>query len=153
MIVVFMEILEKVIKEAKRRGLRERTIDSYCWCIEKFLKYVDKEVKEVSKKDIIDYLNYLKERGLSGSTLNVHLNALKFCFKELLGRRMNLDIRYSRIPKKLPIVLSKDEVKRLLDAIPNNKHRFMIAFMYSTGLRVSELVNFKVKDLELDKKI
>ena len=149
-----MDILEKVMKEGRRRGLRERTIENYCYCIEKFLNYIDKDVKSVSKKDIIDYLNYLQERKkLSGSSLNVHLNALKFCFKELLGRRMNLDIRYSRVPRRLPVVLSKEEVKRLLDSIKNLKHRFMIAFMYSTGLRVSELVNFKVKDLELDKKI
>jgi integrase len=50
----------------------------------------------------------------------------------------------------LPVVLSKEEIKKLLDNIKNSKHRFMIAFMYSTGLRLSELVNMRIKDLELE---
>ena len=63
---------------------------------------------------------------------------------------MKLNIRYSKTPKRLPVVLAKDETKRLIDSIGNNKHRLMIKLMYSPGLRVSELVNLKIKDFEFE---
>jgi site-specific recombinase XerD len=77
--------------------------------------------------------------------------AIKFLLEDCLNKKMNLNIRYSKIPEKLPLVLSKDEVKRLFDAIGNSKHSLMIELMYSAGLRVSELLNLKVCDLEIDK--
>ncbi len=64
---------------------------------------------------------------------------------------MWIDIKCSKTPKKLPVVLNKEEIKRLLNAIANWKHRLMIELLYGSGLRVSELLNIKIKDLELNK--
>lgn len=66
-------------------------------------------------------------------------------------RNMWIDIKYSKVPKKIQKVLTKEEIRKLLGAIKNWKHRLMIELMYSAGLRVSEIVNLRIKDLVLDK--
>ena len=113
-----------------------------------YFKYVDKNYQ------LYTYIGVIYRRGVEPKQLRSKYSEpyIKFYYKDLQTGKREAFWETSHIERKSKI-LSKDEVKRRLDAIPNNKHRFMIAFMYSTGLRVSELVNFKVKDLELDKKI
>lgn len=142
---------EAIRKEGLRRRLSYRTIATYQHHVRRFLENTNKTLDVISKKDVREYLEHLSERKLSGSTLNVNLQALKFFFGSCLGKRMNIYLKYSRIPNKLPVVLSKEEVKELISAIKNEKHKFIISFMYSAGLRVSELVNLKIKDLEFDR--
>lgn len=146
-----MDIDERIRKEGMRRGYSYRTIQAYQDHVRRFLENIQKPLKEISKKDIREYLEEMAERGKAGSTLNIHLNALKFFFWACLGKRINVDLKYSKIPKKLPVVLSKEEVRKLFDAIENKKHKFMISFMYSTGVRVSELTNICAGDLELNR--
>ena len=146
-----MDILDLIKKEGLRRGLSHRTIASYCYCVKLFMKTCHKDPKRVTKQDIKDYANILIEKGYCGNTLNVYISALKFFFEEILCRRLLLYIKYSKVPKELPTVLTKEEVQILFNSIKNKKHALMIKLMYSAGLRVSELVNLKVKDLEFDK--
>lgn len=142
---------EAFVKELRRRRYSERTVETYVGCLERFLNWCKKDVKEVTKKDIREWIEFHSNKGNAGNTMNVNLMALKFYFEEIQGRKMWVDIKYSKTPKKLPAVLSPEEVRKLLDSIKNPKHKFMISFMYGSGLRVSELLNIKVKDLVLDK--
>ncbi|MEK6838037.1 MAG: tyrosine-type recombinase/integrase, partial [Nanoarchaeota archaeon] len=87
------------------------------------------------------------------ASLNVYLNAINFFYREVMNRKITVNIRYSKTPKALPVVLTKEEVARLMDAITNPKHRLMAKLIYSAGLRVSELVQLKAKDLELDRNL
>ena len=146
-----MDINERIRKEGLRRRYSYRTIQAYQDHVRIFLEDCGKPLKEISKKDIREYLENMAERGKAGSTLNIHLNALKFFFWACLGKRINVNLKYSKIPNKLPVVLSKEEVSKLLNNIINSKHRFIVSFMYSTGVRVSELVNIRVGDLELER--
>lgn len=146
-----MDINYAIKKDGLRRGLSFRTIKTYIYCVERFFKYCKKDISKVSKVDVREYLERFIEREKAGNTINVHLNALKFLFEEILRKNMKLNIRYSKVPRKLPIVLSKDETKRLITSIKNEKHRLMIELMYSAGLRVSELTHLKIKDLELER--
>ena len=82
--------------------------------------------------------------------MNVYYMAIRFLFENVLEKRMWIDIKYSN-SKKTSEVLTKEEVRKLLNAISNWKHRLSIEFLYGSGLRVSELINMKIKDLELDK--
>jgi len=91
------------------------------------------------------------DKGNAGNTMNVNLMALKFYFEQVLGRKMWIDIKYSKVPERIQRVLTKEEVRKLLGEIKNEKHRLMMELIYSAGLRVSEVVNLKVKDLVLDK--
>lgn len=112
--------------------------------------FCGKDPMRITKKDIRDYMDYLSEKGKSGSTLNVHLAALKFFIREVLSKDWKINIRCSRTPKRLPVVLSKREVIRLLDAISNRKHRLMISLIYASGLRLSEAIMLKAGDIDLD---
>jgi integrase/recombinase XerD len=146
-----VDIERSVVRECKRRRLSLRTAETYLHCIDGFLKWCKKEIRYISKKDVKEFLEHLSEKDRAGSTINVYHMALRFLFTQILEKKMWIDIKYSKIPERLPSVLTKEEVKRLLNAISNWKHRLMIEFLYGSGLRVSELLNIKLKDLELDK--
>jgi len=138
-------------KECIRRGYSPRTIKTYSECISKFLKFSGKTLDKIGKQDVRLYLDNLAGRGLAGSSLNVNLMAIRFLLEDILRKNIHLNIKYSKTPEKLPVVLTKEEVKRLIGKIANWKHRLMIELMYGSGLRVSELINLKVKDLEISK--
>ncbi len=145
-----VDIEKSVIRVCKRRRLSPKTAKTYLYCIKKFLVWCKKEIGKISKKDVRLFLEYLSDKNLSGNTLNTYHMAIRFLFTDVLNKKMWINIKYSKAPKKLPFVLSKKEVKKLLNSIDNWKHRLMIEFMYGSGLRVSELLNIKIKDLELD---
>jgi site-specific recombinase XerD len=146
-----VDIEKAVARECKRRRLSPRTAKTYIYCINRFLRWCKKEIGKISKKDVRLFLDFLSEKGLSGNSLNTYHMAIRFLFVDVLDKKMWLNIKYSKTPEKLPSVLSKEEVKSLLNAITNSKHRLMIEILYSAGLRVSELLNLKIKDLNLDK--
>ncbi|MBU2640151.1 MAG: tyrosine-type recombinase/integrase [Nanoarchaeota archaeon] len=145
-----MDILEKFKKEALRRRYSLATIKTYLFCIRNFLKYCPKDPKKFTKYDIKSFLEKISSKGVAGSTINVNLQALKFMMEYVLNKRKYFyNIRYSKVSRKLPVVLEKEEIIRLINSIENSKHKLMIKLMYSSGLRVSELLNLKVHDLNL----
>jgi len=145
-----MDIAEAIKKEAFRRRLSNKTIRTYLFWNKKFFDFCKKDHKELTKKDVKDFIDHLSERNLSANTLNVALNSVKFMLDWILYKRWRLNIKYSKKPKKLPTTLSKDEIIKLLNSPKNKKHKLILALMYSAGLRVSELVNLRVRDLEID---
>jgi len=145
-----MDIIESFKKELLRRRYSLQTIKSYSFCIKQFLKFCHKEPRKFTKSDVKNYLNKLSGKGRSGSTMNVNLQALKFMMENILNkRRYFYNIKYSKTPRKFPTVLNKDEVIGLINAIENDKHKLMIKLIYSAGLRVSELLNLKIENLDL----
>ncbi len=146
-----MDEIERFRKEARFRNLSPRTIQSYEICLRKFFEYVDKDYRKVTKKDVREFLEGLQARKVSGSTIHLNLNAIKFFFEQVMHRNFKIDIRYSKRPTRLPEFLTKEESKRLIGKITNWKHRLMIEVLYGGGLRVSELLNLKIKDLALEK--
>jgi len=144
-----MDISELIRKEALRRGLSHQTIRTYRQCVRKFFHWCRKEPHEIKKDDIKSYLDLMIEKGACGSTINVNLNALKFFYGNVLNKRLMINIRYSKTPQSLPVVLTKEEVAMLINSIENPKHRLMTKLMYSAGLRVSELVHLKPEHLEI----
>ena len=147
-----MDLVELMKKELLRRNYSPRTVVSYVFCLKKFLLWCkDKEPRRVTKQDVKEYLGWLCEKGLASSTLNLHQQALKFALEAVLNKRFFINMPYSKIPKRLPEVLTQEEVVRLFNAVQNPKHSLMVRLMYSAGLRVSELVNLRVRDFEFDK--
>ncbi|MBS3118687.1 tyrosine-type recombinase/integrase [Candidatus Woesearchaeota archaeon] len=141
---------EIIRKEALQRNLSPRTIETYCFCVDKFLRFCCKELKYVTRRDIEEYLSRLVLWNKSSNTLNVHLNALKFLFEQCLKKRLTLKISFSKVPRTLPEFLTKEETAALLRSISNPKHRLMLQMLYGTGMRVSELLHLKVKDLDFN---
>ncbi len=145
-----LDIVEAIKKEAFRRRLSNKTIKAYVFWNKRFLKYCKKDHNEITKKDVKEYINHLSDRNLSGNTLNVALNSIKFMLDWVLFKRWRLSIRYSKKPKHLPTMLTREELIRILSVVKNKKHKLMIGLMYAAGLRVSEVVNLRVRDFELD---
>lgn len=150
MVYIPIDIEAAVRKECKRRRYSDRTAHTYVSCIQRFLKFSGKSIDTVSKKDVRLFLEHLSEKERAGNTMNVYHMAIRFLFEEVLHKKMWIDIKYSKIPEKLPVVLTKEEVKHLIAAIDNPKHRLMIELLYSAGLRVSELLNVHVHDIDID---
>ena len=151
MVYIPINIEEAVKRECKRRRYSDKTVKTYLYCINRFLRFIKKGINTISKKDVRLFLEHLSEKGKSGNTMNTYHMAIRFLFEDILDKRIWIDIKYSKVPEKLPIILSKEEVKKLFNAINNEKHRLMVQVMYSAGLRVSELINLKVKDLDIKK--
>jgi len=147
-----MDVEYLMKRELLRRGYSPRTINSYSLCLKQFFNYhKDKDPRKITKVDVKDFIDTLIDKNKSGNTINLYFNAIKFFMLNILNKRLFYNIKYSKTPKKLPIVLSKEEVKKLIDSIENNKHRLIIKLMYSAGLRVSEAAKLKVEDLEIEK--
>ncbi len=92
----------------------------------------------------------MTSKKLKPASINLALSSIKFYFKDVLKKNIMGDIKAPKIEKKLPTVLTMDEVKSLLEAAKNPKHRLLIELLYSSGLRVSEAVKLRVNDLDLD---
>jgi site-specific recombinase XerD len=140
-------------RELKIRGFSQKTIKSYCLYNRLFLAFIQKSPKEVKNDDIKKYLQNLKNSGAANSTLNVAINALKFYYSQILRRRFFFDIKHAKKSNYLPVVLSPEEIDKMIDAITNPKHKFLISLMYAAGLRVSELIKIKMRDIDLDRRM
>lgn len=143
------ELLGKIENELRLRNFSRRTIKSYLWCLTGYFCFV-REIND--KPDIIkikEYLLHKLEVGQSSRTVNVHLHAIKHFYTVLMKNPIKIDIRYAKTASKLPVVLSRIEISRIIELIKNSKHRLMIAFGYGCGLRVSEVTNLKIKDIDL----
>jgi integrase/recombinase XerD len=144
------ERLKKLNTEAKLRGFSPQTIKMYLFYNEKLLDYTKKEPVDITEDDIKDFLGYkLSDDSVSNATIALIKAALKFFYTEILGRNIS-QIKTPKRSQKLPVVLSQTEIKNLLDKTENLKHRLIIELLYSTGLRLSECINLKYSDLDLN---
>lgn len=147
-------MLHKLETELKIRGFSKRTLDSYIYHNKRFLEFAKKEPRLVAEEDAKSYLAYLMaELNYSPRSVNLALSALKFFYNEILQNRAFNGVKAPKSEKKLPTVLTKDEIRKLLESIKNPKHRLLVEFMYSSGLRVSECVSLKTDDLDVKEKI
>jgi len=147
-------MLDKLETELKIRGFSKRTVDSYIFHNQKFLNFVNKEPQSVNEDDAKGYMAHLmSNKKYSPSSVNLALSSLKFFYNEIIQNSAFNAVKAPKLEKKLPTVLTKDEVKKLLGAIENPKHKLLVEFMYSSGLRVSECVSLKIDDLDLNEKI
>lgn len=144
------EGFEKFVQEMKLRGFSPMTQSSYITNVKGFLRSAGKGPRATTTADVRKYLEALADAGKSASTLNTVYSALKFYFGSVLKRRFFVSIPRAKSSKKLPVVLSKQEVRLLLGTIKSAKHKLLLGMMYSAGLRVSEAVNLKVGDLDFD---
>lgn len=145
------EQLEKLKTELKLRGFTERTISTYLFFNKKFLEFIKKKEEEIAVDDIKGYFASLMD-SRSRNTLLLAYSALRFYYDEILKKNLFLNIRPPKKESTMPSVLTKDEVKKLIENAQTWKSKFIISFLYATGMRVSELVNLKKEDLNLQER-
>lgn len=141
----YMLFLEE---EAKIRNLKSRSILCYKNYVSYFLDYVGKDPGELSCQDVRDFLLAKKDEGLKATTLNLYNSAIRFFYRNVLHILWD-DVRVPRmrIDHKLPTVLSRQEIDVLLDSTDDLKYKAMLATMYSSGLRVSEVIHLHYEDI------
>jgi len=141
----------KLRQEMRLRKFSQKTIKSYLLYIEACLRFVQKSPREVDGTDVRNYLDYLATTGKSASTLNTAYSALQFYFGKILCRKFFVHIPRAKKPHTLPEVLSKEEVRRMIESTVNPKHKCMIQILYGTGVRVGELVRLRMKDIDFER--
>lgn len=144
------EYLSKTKRELLLRNYSSKTIKAYLMCIEFYFKYKKTDLEKLDEENIKDFLLLLKERDKSPQTINLYLNSIKFFYNQILKNYQKINLKFAKRNKNLPIVLSQIEIKKIIENTSNNKHRLIIILTYSAGLRVSEVINLKIKDLNLD---
>ena len=126
------------------------TVSTYLSCLTHFFNFhKTKNIETLSKQDILYYLEFLVKKGYSKSSQNQYINSIKFYYEKFLEREKQYYFIDRPIKdKKLPIVLSKEEVQSLFNQVYNLKHKTILVLIYSCGLRISELINLKINDID-----
>ena len=133
------------------KGFSKETIKNYSYCVNSFFRFLDKTGLKLSISSVRSYLLSL---DLSINSCRLHYAALRFLFAEVLGRPFSADeVPNKKRPKHLPKVLSKETIRLLIDSASNLKHKLIIKFFYSTGIRLNELINLKRSDIDFDRNI
>ncbi len=141
-------------KELSIRKYSRKTTKSYIRYNRDLLVFSGKEPDEIDNDDIKKYLYYMVEgKKVSTSTLNIIINALKFYYGEILKKKFIYEVKRPKRDKKLPVILSKEEVARILSNTGNIKHRAILTLVYSAGLRVGEVVKLRSQDIDSKRKL
>ncbi len=151
--IASMEIFKRYLL-SKRYS--PNTIKTYSEALKSFLTFCNtKAIKEINNEDVITYNNdYILKNKFSSSYQNQIVNAIKLFFKIVKETAIEIDkIHRPRREKVLPNVLSKEEIKLILNAHSNMKHKTMLSLIYSCGLRRSELLNLKPTDIDSNRNI
>ncbi len=143
------KFLDKVKTELRYRSYSQKTLDSYLGCLKDFFGFLKENFDKFDEFKVKEYLIGLKDRGLSGQTINVHLNAIKFFYENIVKIPFKISIKFSKKPNRLPEILSREEIDLIISTITNEKHRLLISLSYGAGLRVSEIVKLRIKDIDL----
>ena len=148
----FSKLIDRMVAEIRLRQYSIRTEQSYVdWVIRFLLFSKCKSESDLQTGQISSYLEHLAvQRNVAASTQNQALNALVFLFKQVLGISLDekIDFKRAKKPKRLPVVLSRDEVIKILDAVKNDLHKLMASLMYGTGMRLMECVRLRVCDVD-----
>ena len=160
-----MNNLKELIDEFLRyllidKGYSNNTIESYKRDLIKFCEYnKNKDINSITNKDLKEYIKYLNEENLNERSISRNISCLKSFYKFLvIDKKINYNpseiLFIPKIKKSLPNTLTEDEIMKLLDIDLNDNYSFrnkaMLELLYSTGLRVSELVNLKLENIDLN---
>lgn len=144
------------LEKLQQKRYSENTIKIYCHYFKQFQEYfTGKNLDNLSYERINQYILYLiKKSKISPSQQNQRINAIKFYFEKVLGRKMEyFEIERPRKERQLPDVLSKEEILGIIQHTNNLKHKCIISLIYSAGLRRNELIQLKITDIDSQRKM
>lgn len=143
-------VIQKMLLDMQLRGMSPGTQKGYLCRVKVFLKFIDRPVGELDEDNIRTFLTHLiKNKKLSYGSVNTYNSTLKFFYETTLEKQWNeKKLPKLKEPKKLPAILSRQEVQSLFDATENLKHKCMLMTVYSSGLRVSEVAKLKLTDID-----
>jgi len=145
--------LQLTIQELKLRNYSQKTIKSYTTYLYEYFKYKLDYLDKIDINNIKKFLLIKQNQNKAPQTVNLYLNAIKFFYRDVLKNPRIINIKSSKKNKHLPIILSRQNIQDIINIINNPKHKLIIALAYGAGLRVSEIINLKIKDIDLDELI
>lgn len=146
------EFLKKLEIELKIGKNSKYTLKNYIRFNQQFFDYIKKEPEEINEDDIKLYIaENLSERA--AISIIMFLASLKYAYTSILKKDITSGIRRPKREKRIPEVLTKEEILSLIEALNAKKSRLMISLTYATGMRVSEVTGLKIQDLDFDNKI
>jgi len=146
-----MDYLKQVEDLCKLKGYSQQTVKTYCQCINQFLRFLEKTGLNLNQKGVKSYLLSLE---LSTNSCRLHYAALRFLFKDVLKKPFTVEeVPIKKKEKTLPKVIPKQKIKQIIESTKNIKHRLVIKFLYSSGIRLQELINLKRTDIDFDKNL
>jgi len=142
--------LKQTRQELRLRNYSFKTIKVYLRCLKEYFDFKKINLEIIDEEKIKQFLLNKQDKEYSSQTVNLYLNAIKFFYREVLKIPQKINLKFAKRSKKLPIVLSREEIKNIIELIRNPKHKLIISLAYGAGLRISEVVNLKVKDVNLE---
>lgn len=146
-------ILDKTERVLRLRNYSPKTLKSYLFYIKEYIVFSKEKGIKDKQKAIEEFLLDKHKRKQSPQTINLALNSVKFLYTKVLKDPQKIDLKFAKRSKKLPIVLSRAEIKSIIEVTDNVKYKLMISLGYACGLRVSEVIALKVSDLDIDELI
>lgn len=147
----FEQSYQQLRQALKIAGFSQKTIKSYLHYNLDLWRFTNKSPRLITTQDIRDYVERMVDRNLAHSSINLAINAIKFYFERMWRRNVSVSIRYLKKEKKLPTVLTKEEVRQIIAQIANEKHRLLVQLLYGCGLRVGEAVRLRKGDILLER--
>lgn len=144
------EQLNRASEELRLRNYSPKTVKAYLACLKDYLVEDPTAAATCDVEHLRRFLLNKQAKGYAPQTVNLYLNAIKFYYRDVLHSSERICLKFAKRTRKLPIVLSRDEIFRIMGTISNLKHRTMIALAYGAGLRVSEVVKLHIRDLNLN---
>lgn len=140
---------QRMLDDMRMRKFGDKTQLDYVRAVRNFTRYLGRAPDTATVEDLRNYQLHLVDHGTSPYTLNSAISGLKFFYGVTLGQpELMAKMQPVHLPRKLPVILNPDEVKRLIAAAGNLKHQTALALAYATGLRVNEVVALKVGDID-----
>jgi integrase/recombinase XerD len=149
------QLRKRVLEELERRNYSKATPHAYVGAIRRFAEYFHRSPEQLSTEQIREYQLHLVQRGLRPKTVMVQMAALRFLFLKVLKRRYRReDLPLPRSPKRqVPVVLSQEEVARLIQSASNLRHRTILMTLYATGMRRAELCHLRTEDIDKERMV
>ena len=140
---------QRMIEDMRMRKLSPKTQSAYIRSVRQFTRYLRRSPDTATAEDLRNYQLYLVDHGISPISLNAAITGLKFFFGVTLDRgALIAKMKQVFVPRRLPVVPSRDEVRRLIAAADNLKHQIALSVAYGAGLRAAEVVGLKVSDID-----
>jgi len=142
--------LQKTERELRIKNYSPKTIKSYLYSLREYFIFKKSDFNNLDQNNIRNFLLFCEQRQTSPQTRNLYLHAIKFYYRHLGINSLKVAIPSAKKPKYLPAILSRSEIEKILQMVKNTKHKLLLALAYGAGLRVSEIITLKAKDLDLE---
>lgn len=147
---MYHEELDVLKNELAYRNYSLRTVESYTRCVRDYFKYLNFNIHIYSEEKLKRFLLEKIRAGKADQTVALYINAIKFYYLEVRRIEQKINIRHPRRSQKLPVIFSREDIRHLRYGVKNLKHKILICLAYGAGLRLSEVINLRIRDLDFE---